>query len=753
MTDQPLRSELVTTIESWQRLVTFSPWLADETGQVLAGTPCAHAGGLPCQTLLDALPPHADSVGSGTCATGDPFLFLGTADGLRLGASAFDPARSRDVKAALGHWLQAASAQADLAGQTAHDDWSYRTLHGFYQALVDGTSDLQALLARAVAEAAGNLQASVIAVALLDDRLGTLELAAAHGAPHTAVRHFIEAYGPALDLHQPDGEAVFLSPVDGGWGSGWALPLAMPSRAGGLVLAWGEGAGQADWLQRLVRVGRHLAILACAARGEVDWQESLLGIFASVAAAIDAKAPYTNGQSGRTTLLALALADDLVPGELGRRDLRLAGLLHDIGNLGVPDAILAKAGSLTADELAQMRQHPVIAGRMLAEIPRLQAVRQAILHHHERWDGTGYPDRLQGEAIPMGARILAVADALIALLSPRPYREALSMSAALAEIRQGLGTQFDPKVGEALFRCLERNPGLIDSLTGVSASTAPRAERGEAAAKPLRLPVMPETMQRLHSLANLQPKPVGEVIGLLSADPALSARIMRYANSRRLGFARQITTVSQVVMLLGVDRVCNLALGFALYDSFQGNDPALNSGDFIGPHGLLTATGARMLCQALGQDAMEDEAFMAAMLHDVGQAILAQERPEAYAVVLERHAQGGDLIALERDRLGTDHATVGADAARGWGLPARLVEAIAWHHELERGPVGSLAAIVGVASELAGLAERQTAIARDDQVRLAAYLGLEATALDPVVRLFRGEANPILLTLRPERRR
>jgi putative nucleotidyltransferase with HDIG domain len=743
MTSPAHPHRLVAAMTAWQAVVPFAPWLVDQAGTAWLGAP-----------PRDLLP--ANGLQTGRMPDDQPWIGLwteGDADGWCAGLTGVSPEQAAGAEALLRQAIESVR-MVDQPLDLGH--WSHHALRGLAQALGSGDGDLQSVLGTALHDARAALPARVMAVAVLDDDHGTLDVVAGVGAALSLVRDVMETLPPGWGRDLAKGEPVALPDSMLPWGPGFAIPLLSESGSQGWLLVWSEKASRGAWLGRAGWIASHLALMIGAVRRESDWQEALLGIFAAVAATVDGKSPHSAGQSGRATLLALAIADEMGTAGIARRDLRLAGLLHDIGNIVVPDAILTKKGTLNPAEIAEIRQHPLAAARMLGSIPRLAEVRRAILHHHERWDGTGYPERMVGNAIPVGARILAVADAFIALLSPRPYRDALSLDGALTEIRSQFGAQFDPEVGEALLRCLERDPGLIASLTVVSAagepgrsgSTGPLAGTG-VEAMALRLPVMPDTVRRLHDLAALDPKPPAEVISLLSTDPALSARIMRYANSRKLGFARQITTVSQAVMLLGADKVCNLALGFGLYDSFLSGESQFTPWEYIGPHGLLTATGARLLCQAMGLEAMEDEAFMAGMLHDVGRALLAQEHPDLYARVNERQAAGEDLLVLERALLGTDHAAVGARAAQAWGLPHSLVQAIAQHHDADNVPAGSLPAIIAAASELARLGEQKLSITAELRGVLCTWLSLEAEILDTVVRAMTGEANPILVSLRP----
>ena len=165
--------------------------------------------------------------------------------------------------------------------------------------------------------------------------------------------------------------------------------------------------------------------------------------------AIDAKSPWTAGHSTRVTMVGLAIGRRLGLGDRQLESIHRSGLLHDIGKLGVPVEILDKPDRLTAEEMDAMKQHPVIGARIVAPISAYADVTAAVRHHHEHYDGSGYPDGLAGEAIPLIARIFAVADVFDALASPRPYREAWRPGRVLDYIVRGAGTQFDPRVVEA----------------------------------------------------------------------------------------------------------------------------------------------------------------------------------------------------------------------------------------------------------------------------------------------------------------
>lgn len=186
--------------------------------------------------------------------------------------------------------------------------------------------------------------------------------------------------------------------------------------------------------------------------------------------AIDAKSPWTAGHSTRVTMIGLALARRL--GLEGREleAVHRGGLLHDIGKLGIPVEILDKPGHLSPDEMAIMRQHTAIGARIVEPISAYADVVAAVRHHHEHYDGDGYPDGLKGEGIPLIARIFAVADVFDSLCSPRPYREAWHRQRVIDYMVEGAGSQFDPHVVDAL---LAELPGLPAPISAPVAVTTP----------------------------------------------------------------------------------------------------------------------------------------------------------------------------------------------------------------------------------------------------------------------------------------
>ncbi|MBA7494910.1 hypothetical protein ES702_05488 [subsurface metagenome] len=185
-------------------------------------------------------------------------------------------------------------------------------------------------------------------------------------------------------------------------------------------------------------------------------QDSYFEIAKALAQAIEAKDPYTHGHSARVVEYTVLIAQKLDLPEEEKELLKYASMLHDIGKIGVRGIVLNNSKGLTGEEYDEIKKHPLIGEGIIQPIELLQPIRPLIRHHHEWYNGKGYPDGLSGENIPLGARILAVADAYDAMKSDRPYRKALTEETAIQELKRGSGTQFEPKLVEVFLEILKQ---------------------------------------------------------------------------------------------------------------------------------------------------------------------------------------------------------------------------------------------------------------------------------------------------------
>ncbi len=233
-----------------------------------------------------------------------------------------------------------------------------------------------------------------------------------------------------------------------------AIPLISKERPKGVLLLGDTTAGQfvREDAFTIEKVAAQMAVALENARLYEEMKSLFINTVASLANAIDAKSPWTKGHSERVMNVAATIAREMGLAEAEVERIRLAGLLHDIGKIGIIEALLERPAELSEDEFPPLRLHPEKGVAILAPIRQLQDILPGVLHHHERMDGSGYPHGLKGEAIPLSARIVAVADSFDAMVSERPYKKGLSVKEAVAELNRCAGSQFDRAVVEA-FSC------------------------------------------------------------------------------------------------------------------------------------------------------------------------------------------------------------------------------------------------------------------------------------------------------------
>ena len=266
-----------------------------------------------------------------------------------------------------------------------------------------------------------------------------------------------------------------------------AVPMVRNARLVGAIVAMNKARSDFDSTDvKLIKsVADEAAVFTENAFLYEDLQQLLIGMLRALTSSVDAKDPYTCGHSERVALIASRIAAETGLDKYTVGRIYLAGLLHDIGKIGVPEAVLTKPGRLTADEFGQMRKHPEIGAHILSGIKQVEDLIAGVLFHHERMDGRGYPQKLAGPAVPLFGRIVGLADCFDAMTSDRTYRRALPLEATLAEIRRCAGTQFDPRIVEAFLRLdpadllrQSRSGDAVDSLNSLVRQVRPAAPPG-----------------------------------------------------------------------------------------------------------------------------------------------------------------------------------------------------------------------------------------------------------------------------------
>jgi putative nucleotidyltransferase with HDIG domain len=255
--------------------------------------------------------------------------------------------------------------------------------------------------------------------------------------------------------------------LEAGMQSLLAIPMISKEAVNGVLLLGDTDADRflEDDVFTIEKIADQMAVALGNARLYEDMENLFINTVASLANAIDAKSPWTKGHSERVMHVAANIAHAMGLDDAGVERVRLGGLLHDIGKIGILEALLEKPERLSEDDFPPMRLHPEKGVAILAPIEQLKDVLPGILYHHEHYDGNGYPDNLRGDAIPVEARIIAVADAFDAMISERPYKKALSVKNALEELIRAAGSQFDPLVVSCFKKYLTgkaASSGLLD---------------------------------------------------------------------------------------------------------------------------------------------------------------------------------------------------------------------------------------------------------------------------------------------------
>jgi HD-GYP domain-containing protein (c-di-GMP phosphodiesterase class II) len=228
----------------------------------------------------------------------------------------------------------------------------------------------------------------------------------------------------------------------------------------------GAGRFNESDLELLAAIGNQAGVAMHRVRLMGELERLLLDTIKAIAATIDARDGYTHRHSERVAALTTRLAIELGLSDAERQTAELSALLHDVGKIAVPDSILNKPDRLTPEEFAEMQKHPAHGARILGNIQSatVKAVLPGVNYHHEKWDGTGYPEGLKEEAIPFLGRLLGVADFFDALTSARAYRPAMGGDEAIRLIENGAGTHFDPAVAAAAVRLYERGELNVDAM-------------------------------------------------------------------------------------------------------------------------------------------------------------------------------------------------------------------------------------------------------------------------------------------------
>ncbi|MFN2455969.1 MAG: HD domain-containing phosphohydrolase [Pyrinomonadaceae bacterium] len=376
-------------------------------------------------------------------------------------------------------------------------------------------------------------------------------------------------------------------------------------------------------------------------------QEMTRGFVRAISDALEAKDEHMYGHSRRVSGYATAIGRKMQLDEERLEQISLAALLHDIGKIGTPDHLLLKPGLLTPEERAIVELHSERGARMLAGIPEMSEVADAVRHHHERFDGTGYPDGLQGGQIPLVARIILVADAYDAMTSPRPFRNALNHEAAVAQLEDAAGTQFDLDVVRAFCR-LDTLAQIRQSIAQIFCGT----------------PLLPTSRMIEASALSFE-----ELWREVKIEPVLAAYALFEANAGETS-EHSIASVEVACAQLGETR-----LRAIMQQNAGHEDASLRP---VCEHSLRTAEAARLLAEETNF-IDGDQAYTLGLLHNLGEMLLLSlfpaEMMNIESVADDEHTER-EVVAF-----GVDHAQIGQWILEACGMPRELAAAVQTHHD------------------------------------------------------------------------
>jgi putative nucleotidyltransferase with HDIG domain len=384
------------------------------------------------------------------------------------------------------------------------------------------------------------------------------------------------------------------------------------------------------------------------ARLSIRLQAMTHSVVRAIADALEAKDEHVYGHARRVSGYATAIGRYLQLDEEKLEQISMAAFLHDIGKIGTPDNLLLKPTALTDEEHAVMRLHSERGARMLAGVPDMEDVTSAVRHHHEHFDGSGYPESLKGEQIPLAARIILVADALT---NPRPFREALDHEAAIEQLKKGAGERFDPVVVEA-FCGLERLAKIRRSIT---------------------LGTYGGTLSEERPPLNLAQLPFDELIRMVEREPSTAASLLHEANRRR--DHSPMANIAVACRELGEEQVRAVVA--------QSYKRQISDADAeqLWERSLRCAEAARLLAEQT-QIIDADDAYTLGLLHDIGEVLLRSLFPGEMERLLLPGAEG--RIDREVTAFGVDHAQVGQWILESCGFPRHLAAAVQTHHDAIR---------------------------------------------------------------------
>jgi putative nucleotidyltransferase with HDIG domain len=462
-------------------------------------------------------------------------------------------------------------------------------------------------------------------------------------------------------------------------------------------------------------------------------------VAAALEAALYTRAPGVHASTPLVRQLALKVSRQAGLDAHGEALLDLAVRVRDVGMLGLPDNVVLVTTALSPADWELVNQHPALGEKVLVQLSVVASAAQIVRAHHERWDGGGYPDASQGEAIPVLSRVIATCDAFVAMASDRPHRRGIGAEVALEHVCQERGAQFDPQMVDALVAVLSgtrvpraRKRGAIAaraaSRDGEAVQRSPRGphDLAGAIAEFDVVPAFAPAHERVLAASTANNMSPGELVAAIECDIGLTVAVLRRAQS--ISSRAPIANVADAVAALGAADIEETIVGLPRAE-FPWRTSQL---EVLMHHSRVHAQAVARAADRIVREvnpSQRDDVLAAALLHDIGKLVLGRALPE-YDSTTERTTTPERRVRQEQQAWGMDHASLGGVLLRRWGLPKGLVSTVASHHSAEAN--NELATYVRLADMVAHQAQGDH-VDRAGMLRSAHVCGMSAHMLRDVL--------------------
>ena len=416
-------------------------------------------------------------------------------------------------------------------------------------------------------------------------------------------------------------------------------------------------------------------------KNEAEFGEFVLGVVKTLVALAQAKDPFIKKHSERVANNCANFCEEFKM--VGTEDIEtvyFAGLLHDIGMVAIPQDLLKRSDSLTDEEMVLIKKHPVSGEEILGNLNYLKDVLPMVRHHHEAMDGSGYPDGLKKEDIPLVARVLGLFNYLDNLLFPRSPKTAMSIEDALVDINDKAGQQFDPDLLQNFIVFVESNSGKspdylekkqINTMRTLFAEILSKFKSGQ-----INPPVMPQVVREMQSVIKEPKSSPEDLARVLEKDPTISLRLIYIANSPIYRGITEIRDIKSAIPRLGLKETLNIVLAIAqknLYETDNVHYKILM--DKLWVHSLASAYASKLIAQTLKIDDKE-KYFLMGLTHDIGKILLLK----AFTAVSKRPSLNMDTIEAN---LQEAHIGLGSMLLKRWKFEDIFINVIAHHEDSE----------------------------------------------------------------------